>query len=294
MSTTYRGRNMLRHVGRCIYCYAGPEQVQLTDEHVVPFSLGADSYLKEASCPDCQKVTRDFETHLARNVFGHLRIHIGVQTRHPQQRPTELPTRIVRAGQEQRVSLPIGDHPNFLVIPIWESPGALRGEPPQAGFSGLAAHLYHQVPPTTGAALGLQHAEAVEIRPEYRVETNQFARAIAKIGYCQAVAILGLDGFRPLAIRDVILGKYTGISQFVGSHLTLPPPPFQSGNQHMITIYDAWITPHLRLVLAAVRLFADSGTRDHGLPIYTVVVGSPITKGLIKSLPATTRPRPRL
>jgi hypothetical protein len=58
----------------------------------------------------------------------------------------------------------------------------------------------------------------------------------------------------------------------------LPPPPFESGKQHLITVYDAWITPRLRLVLAAVRLFADSGTKDHGMPIYTVVVGRPITK----------------
>jgi hypothetical protein len=76
----------------------------------------------------------------------------------------------------------------------------------------------------------------------------------------------------------VILGKFTGISQFVGSRLTLPPPPLKRGNQHAITVYDAWIAPRLRLLLAAVRLFADSGTRDHGLPIYTVVVGRPIIK----------------
>jgi hypothetical protein len=276
MSTTYHGRNMVRHVGRCIYCYAGPEQVKLTDEHIVPFSLGADNYLKEASCPDCQEITRDFETHLARNVFGQLRIHIGVQTRHPEQRPTALPTHVIRAGKEQRVLLPIADHPNFLVMPIWDTPGAIRGEPPQKSYTGLVANIYHHVPPNAGNALGLRHLEVAKIRAENRVDTDRFARAIAKIAYCQAVAIYGLDGFKPLAIRDVILGKYTGISQFVGSRLELPPPREERGKTHMILVYDASITHRLRLLLAAVRLFADAGTPEHGMPIYTVVVGQPI------------------
>jgi hypothetical protein len=247
----------------------------------VPFSLGADSYLKEASCTECQRITQSFETHLSRNVFGHLRIHIGVQTRHPKERPTELPTRVRRAGAEERVPLTVRDHPNFLLMPVWDHPGALIGAPLTKEFPGLVGNLYHEVPTSIGSALGLRHAEMIQIIPEFRVDTEQFARAIAKIAYCQAVAQFGLEGFRPLAIRDVILGKYPGISQFVGSSLSLPPPRHPPGTQHVVIIYDVNIGPRLRLLLATVRLFADSGTKDHGLPIYTVVVGSPITKGEI-------------
>jgi hypothetical protein len=266
---------MVRHIGRCIYCRAGPMQSKLSDEHIVPFSLGADRYLKEASCEDCRKITQDFETHLARNVFGHLRIHTGVQTRHPKQRPTELPSRIIRSDEEQRVMLPIEDHPHFLVMPIWEAPNILRGYPPQTLFGGLSAHLYHHVPPTTGAALGLRHAERAEVRPEFRVDVIQFARAIAKIAYCQAVGNFGLGGFRSLVMPDLIRGKYTAVSQFVGSNLELPPPPAERGMQHIVTVYEALINGGLRLLLANVRLFADSGTQDHGMPIYTVIVGAP-------------------
>jgi hypothetical protein len=268
---------MVRHVGRCIYCGVGrDDQVNLTNEHIVPFSLGADSYLKEASCPACQNITRDFETHLARNVFGELRIHIGVQTRNPKERPTELPTHVVRGTREQRISMPIKDRPNFLVMPVWDTPGILRGEQPHSGFTGLAAHMFYYIPPTLSETLGLQHAERIQLRPEFRVETDRFARAIAKIAYCQAVALFGLDGFRRLAIPDLILGKYAGISQFVGSELAKPPPPERSGLQHRVDLEDAWVSQHLRLLIAKVRLFGDSGTADHGLPVYTVVVGAPL------------------
>jgi hypothetical protein len=135
------------------------------------------------------------------------------------------------------------------------------------------------VPAFLGTALGLQQPEELQVVPGFYVDVAQFARAIAKIGYCQAVATFGLDGFRPLVTRDVILGKYPGISQFVGSHLNLPPPPGPRGQQHMIKIFDAWFSPRLRLSVAGVRLFADSGTKEHGMPIYNVVVGAPLEKG---------------
>jgi hypothetical protein len=124
----------------------------------------------------------------------------------------------------------------------------------------------------------MRHAEAVQLLRDFHVETDRFARAIAKIAYCQTVARLGLDGFRRLALPDIILGKYTGISYFVGSELAMPPLPEPRGRQHRIDLSDVWSTKRLRLIIASVRLFGNSGTAKYGLPVYTVVVGAPITK----------------
>ncbi len=66
---------MVRDVGKCIYCGKTPAQFVLTKEHIVPHSLGGDAYLKRASCAKCQEITRDLEFHVARNIFGHFRIH---------------------------------------------------------------------------------------------------------------------------------------------------------------------------------------------------------------------------
>jgi hypothetical protein len=268
------GRTMAREIGQCIYCGALGSQAELTDEHLIPFALGADTYLKDASCKACAKITSDFETHVARNIFGHLRVHIGVQTRRPKRRPTVLPTRVVRRGAEIRLVLPVKDHPHFLVMPVWESPGIFRGEQPQTLFTNLSSHMLYYIPPNINTTLDLEDGELAKLVPDYRIDANQFARAIAKIGYCQAVALFGLDGFRPLALPDLILGKYTGISQFVGSELSNPPPPEPSGRQHRVDVFD--LTVHgMRLLVARVRLFADSGTKEHGTPIYTAIVGAP-------------------
>jgi HNH endonuclease len=47
--------------GRCIYC--ATKDVPLTDEHIIPESLGGDLIIEKASCDECQKQTHAFEGH---------------------------------------------------------------------------------------------------------------------------------------------------------------------------------------------------------------------------------------
>jgi hypothetical protein len=144
---------MARQIGRCIYCGTFGEDIKLTEEHVIPYSLDADVYLKDASCLTCADITKGFEQHLARTIFGHHRIHKGVQTRHPKDRPSELPARVLIRGIEHRKHLLIEDHPYFLAMPIWDQPGILRGLLPNLKFDGLSAHLYYNVPDNIREAL---------------------------------------------------------------------------------------------------------------------------------------------
>src|SRR5271167_1309452 len=129
MAIDLRNKGMVGEIGRCIYCGAHGPGVELTDEHVVPYSLGSNAYLKDASCRDCADITKKFEQHVARNIYGHLRIHLGIQTRHVRERPTELPVRVIKEGVESHVVLPINEHPFFLILPVWDTPGMLRAEP---------------------------------------------------------------------------------------------------------------------------------------------------------------------
>jgi len=271
------GRKNLRTIGRCIYCGKDGSATKLTEEHIIPFSLGADQYLKDASCLACADITKKFELHVARNIFGHHRIHQNIQTRHPKDRPNELRTRVIKDGIENAYDLPIEDHPYFLPIPVWDRPGIIRNVPPSKEFSGLASHLYNHIPENIRETLGLADGDTAEIRPpDVIVDTEQFARAIAKIAYCQAIARFGFDGFRRLALPDLILGKYSCIPYFVGSVVDeLPPPPQPAGPMHVIETVDVWVDGK-RLLIAVIRLFAKNGTKEHGMPIYTVVVGAPL------------------
>jgi len=276
----YRGRKMARQIGRCIYCGTSGKDIKLYEEHVIPYSLDADVYLKDASCLACENITKQFEQHVARNIFGHHRIHKGIQTRHPQERPSELPTRVLIRGVEHRKDLSVKDHPYFLAMPIWDQPGILRGLRPSTDFDGLSAHLYYHIPVNIEDTLDLTDGEIAEIRPDSNVDANQFGRAIAKIAYCNAMAYYGYDGFEHLKLPDLILGKYPYISFFVGSVLREPPPPNRTGPLHQIDLGDNWIYDartqlSRRMLVTKIRLFGTDGTARNGMPIYTVVTGAP-------------------
>jgi hypothetical protein len=103
-----------------------------------------------------------------------------------------------------------------------------------------------------------------------------FARAIAKIAYCHTVIQLGLDGFRPLLIRKIILGESGAAPFFVGSPLIDPPPPHPRNVLHFIHLRQLEAKRgSLKLWIMQIRLFAASAFKDHGMPINDVIVGAP-------------------
>jgi hypothetical protein len=118
--------------------------------------------------------------------------------------------------------------------------------------------------------LTLRDGDPIQIVPEQRVDAAQFARVLAKIAYCQTIALFGLDGFTHPIIPRLILGEFKSIPYLVGSTTKLPPPPGPRGRQHRVDTFDL-----ARALVVKIRLFADSGTSEHGMPIYTVVVGTP-------------------
>jgi len=188
-----------------------------------------------------------------------------------------LPARIsVGQAEAQTLELPIAEHPYFMQMPVWGMPGLLVGTPANEKFAEEnRVHLYWYVPPTMRETLNLADGELAQIHPpDVQVDNQRFARAIAKIAYCQAVARWGLNGFRRLVMPDLILGRYPLIPYFVGCELKSPPPPMDRKAVHMVDLRIVTIDG-LRLIIGSVRLFANSGTKDHGTPIYRVVVGAP-------------------
>lgn len=76
--------------GRCIYCgsYGGVDG--LRDEHITPYCLGGNAIIRGASCRACEAITSYLDGYLGRKVFYELRVHSGIQTRSPKDRPTHL------------------------------------------------------------------------------------------------------------------------------------------------------------------------------------------------------------
>ena len=262
-------------IGRCIYCGSLGGAKGLSDEHIVPFSLGGRAELLKASCSQCADETSRLERYLARSIFWELRVHAGAPTR--RQFPDELPTNIMIGDAMIRKVVPVPDHPFFLLAPVWMPAGIVRGVQPAPTFEFASAHLYYFVPDNLRESLGLAAHETAEVLPQLagEIDYSIFARALAKIAYCQAVANIGFGEFRSLVTTDIILGRYPNVPlYFVGSRIGDPPPPLSDNVLHAIDV-SFLTTDRIKLIRVGLRLFASSGAGRNGLPSYEVVVGAP-------------------
>lgn len=258
--------------GVCIYCGVDGGTEGLHDEHIMPYSLGGKTVLLAASCSDCEKITSYLDGYLANATYKYLRVHVGLQSRSGH--PKLLPAHIETSEGKSVLDLAPHDHPYFLHMPIWGSPGIMRGLQPSPDFGNAKAHVYWWVPPTFRHTLGLQQSDLVQIQDTTPMPNlNPFARAIAKIAYCEAVRKYGLDGFRPLVIPDLILGRYPNIPYYVGSDYGDPLPPHEASVMHVVTHTSVDIG-RLKYATIRIRLFAHSGTAESGMPYYEVVVGA--------------------
>jgi HNH endonuclease len=139
--------------GRCIYCGSDGGAEGLRDEHVIPFALEGNTRIEKASCRDCERRISPVDTHLGRSVFGQHRIHAGVQTRRPKERPTILPANFTIGGESVSLDLPIKDHPYALALPVWGDAGFFRGAGIGDPLPEIFFHIYHWIPPNVRETL---------------------------------------------------------------------------------------------------------------------------------------------
>jgi hypothetical protein len=125
--------------GRCIYCGSNGGSDGLRDEHIVPYSLGGNAQLLEASCSACERVTSYLDGYLANATYKHLRVHTGVQSRRGH--PSFLAAVAEIDGSERVFDLEPSKHPYFLHMPVWRPPGFMIGKPPSPDFGDAKAHV---------------------------------------------------------------------------------------------------------------------------------------------------------
>jgi hypothetical protein len=266
--------------GECIYCGAKAGDVELTDEHIIPFSLGGNAVILDASCKPCAKETGRIEQVIGRNALWEMRSHIGEQTRRPSERPKTLKFKAsVNSGPLIEYEAAIDSAPIFTPMPVMGVPGIYAGDQPSLTFRYYQAHVFHWIPPDIRTLIGARDGDTIEIPyPSFDFDSSKFARAVAKFAYCQALTKYGLGGFRRLHTPALILGKYPYVPYFVGSTREDPPPPGPETVKHAIQLHETYIG-RLTLLTASVRLYANSGTKEHGPPIYDVVYGAPAISG---------------
>jgi len=253
--------------GRCIYCAATGI---LKDEHIIPLSLGGNIIIEKASCADCEKITSYLDGYLARNVFNEYRSHVGVTSRRKKERPTTLSASFYKEDETVIVgNYPAKEQPYTLLMPIWHLPGIALGKEPSSVFENQQSHAYWFASEEVTHWVDTQNAKlGVWVDINY----STFGRALARIAFCHAVAFRGLDSFDPLDIPALILGKYPNVPHYVGVTCELPPPPDPPNVAHKIEMQDYFVGGK-SYILASVRLFAHSGYKENGMPIYRIIVG---------------------
>ena len=248
-----------RDIGECIYC--GVTSEPLSTEHAVPYGLNGEWTLLRASCPECAKVTTRFEREALRGLLPAIRSVLGMRSRRKKQRRKSLPV-IVETGSEQRaIEVPLDEFPLYLPTPIFPPPGIAVKRPSTPGIQSHLKLLHVAGPSFEEFSQRHPGHDFVGTRVSYA--PHEFARLIAKIGYCFGIYALGIAPLRHSPLRDVILGKNPFIGDWVGGWTHGSMNPKEGLHSGRITATVNGDDLHV-----ALRLFA-----QFGAPEYHVILG---------------------
>lgn len=265
MNEEIRQQTRVAAAGVCIYC---GRTTDLTEEHVVPFALGGNLIVPDASCPDCADITSAVETRVLRGFMHDARIAGKFPTRHPKKRPTTVS---IRAKKEfdidfHEAQLPAPEAIGILFLPKLEPAAFLAGKPPVTGvhISGIQVIAFGKSPQAIAKSLDVKTLQVTA-----NIQAHDFARMLAKIGYSYALASNGLYPRDEVPVLPLILGKSDDDSTWVGS------ADYQigveaKGPQHAIELVERTGTEGnetVKVLVARVKLFASSNATGYEIVV---------------------------
>lgn len=269
-------RPRLAGPGMCIYCYQVYPDSELTEEHVIPYALAANTMILEKSCCKiCQKEITRYEQAVLKHQIGVFRAQVDAPTRNKKDRPKEVDIHFVEVGEDRRVvrdlgtrSIPILDAPTM--INLWQSPPPAilqesfrRPSQPWAFSDRVAVEaLCKRVAEETGA----KHGIAMSIG---KVNRLHYLRSLAKTAHAYAAAELGLDAFEPF-LCDIILNRSDDAETYVGDMPGIGPFPFDPDHTLQISLGEADGGSAGRFLVVRIQLYPSIRSPEH-----LVVVGVP-------------------
>ncbi|MEF9481090.1 HNH endonuclease [Ralstonia sp. 1B3] len=253
------GPTQIASKGFCIYC--GRSGLKLTDEHIVPLSLGGAHVIKDASCVDCARVTSRFELEVARNLWGDARISYGAPSRRKKLRPQNIALNDI-AYPGNKITIPYSEYPAAMIFYLMKGAGVLLGLPEDVDQSGSWQFR---------AVVDDQKIKAFErkypgrLTAKFKHIPDSFGRLIAKIGYGQILCTLDPQDFHPICV-PYILGIKSNLSHIIGGRWSIPEPT--PGIGYELNTCCAGDNNNI-LLIAEIRLTANCHT-----PVYHAVVGA--------------------
>jgi len=252
----------MTRIGECIYCGKRPPDVELQDEHPVPFGLNGNIVVEQASCGDCAKITGRFEGTLQRDMLWPLRTLLEMKTRRKKDRPNTLPLSFTLPdGSEVEHQVPIDEYALLITLPELDRPTFFDNLPPSKNGK-VRFHWLGQIGNVNAV---LAKYGAVGVKWPAKMRPDSYARLIAKVAHSGA-AHLGYYGQFVPVLTPLILGAEKDPWHWVGGeHAKIRKPP--TPDLHIVDVKWQKIRGKEYLV-AAVWLFANLGA-----PVHYAVVG---------------------
>jgi hypothetical protein len=260
-------RRRARPIGQCIYC--GDNNSPLSDEHVVPYGLGGDLVLAQASCKSCAAVTGRLEQQLLRGHWWPYRRQLGLATRRPGEQPDDFPAELVTViGEKIPVRIRARDYP-ILALYRFEAPAILSGSqlanPVPVGRVWITK--LNPLPSVVGANGQVRPVlESDKIEYPIMMDARQFVRFLAKVALGYAVSRVGIEAFAEIYANRVVLGDGSGALIYVGEVLEPEFHVLISPNH----LHGLEVRRHDALLSVLIQLFRKVGEPP---PVYEVVVG---------------------
>lgn len=244
-------------VGECIYCSA---QDGLSDEHIIPFGLGGNLVLPEATCRSCADVTSLIERKVLRGFMYGARIVGDFPTYRKKKRPKTVLTKLIHADDSTtEYELPVEAAPGFLILPTFARATILDGRPATKGVLIKGQETIH-----FGAAVDevvKKHgARGIEFTSD--IEATEFAQMLAKIAYSHVVAELGLFPRDETPLLRLIAGQADDGGSWIGSH-TYTLNIEKQRPQHALAITSCANSQGAQGLLAHIKLFASAGATGY-------------------------------
>lgn len=264
-------RAVIGRVGRCIYCKRS--DVELSEEHIIPFGINGNQVLLDASCPDCSKITSAFEFDVLRHAFVLPRLGFNMRSRHGKNRDKKITVTLEQDSNISFIEIPAEDCPILFMLPIFMSPEILDTRPHQPGIQGAGSFYSNEIRGVPKEKLREKYGPG-KISINIAYNPNSFARMLAKIAYGFAVAHFGIDDIEDLGIVSAIKGETDDIGKWVGcvdGEKFMPNNVLHSWQLEIESSYQIdgpreEITGRLIYKISLFSLF--------GTPEYTVVVGN--------------------
>jgi hypothetical protein len=247
--------------GICIYCFS-PASV-LTDEHVIPFALAANTFILEKSCcRSCQQIIQPYEQEVLKKQLGNFRAQIDSPTRNRRDRQStvqyyfsefDLNGGIIR--DIGSCTLPLDCAP--IAVCLWSSPQPQYGLPPDQLANNIGAPwsycekdalklLCRKVASEYGAPnVGVKLGE---------VNREHYLRFLAKVAHSYAATELGLDGFDPFLL-DIILKRSNDLNLYIGDDLMESPSDDNPVHIFQISLGRPKVGPLVGLLVVRIQLY---------------------------------------